>query len=392
MNTGRSDNDQDAIFGIATLIAARMSGTISDRQEEQLARWCAESPENEQLYSKITDGRRFMLYVRESGMYDYERNFAKLKTRMDAKKAYRSRLARRVSAAVAAALIVAAVLVFMTRHSDDTDIVADATLIAPGSARAQLTLGNGLTIELGDQRQPIGIAPNIHVDSDTLSYSAAAAEGMPVESHLITIPRGGEYFMKLSDGTRVWLNSETALRYPSSFGRGERRVQLEGEAYFEVEHDPKLPFVVETAQQQVSVLGTSFSVRAYADQSVTVTTLESGRVAVDYGGDFDAILDPGRQATLADGKITVRDVDTSIYTAWRNGKFIFIDQPLGEILLTLGRWYDLDVVYTNPGLEDLRFTGELERYSSIGELLVIFETLEKVRFGINGHTVTVTPY
>ena len=109
MNTGRPDHDPEAILGIATLIAARMSGTITDRQEEQLARWRAESPENEQLYNRITDGRRFMHYVRESGTYDYKRNFAKLKARMEAKSTRRGRLARRVAVAAAAVLIPVAV-------------------------------------------------------------------------------------------------------------------------------------------------------------------------------------------------------------------------------------------------------------------------------------------
>ena len=217
------------------------------------------------------------------------------------------------------------------------------------------------------------------------------AQATDNEIHKLNIPRGGEFFVCLSDGTKVWLNSESELKYASEFVGEERRVYLTGEAYFEVAHNPNKPFFVESKNLQIQVLGTSFGVRVYKDEDYALTTLEEGQVNI-HTATSSVTLKPGEQAKLHDNEITVNKVNTCSYTAWRNGKYIFINEPLGNIMKTLARWYDINIFYTSSKLEQIQFTGELIRYKNIEELLSKFEILEKVKFEIRNNTVTIKEY
>ena len=195
----------------------------------------------------------------------------------------------------------------------------------------------------------------------------------------------------LPDQTKVTLNRYSSLTYPDRFKEDRREVQLQGEAYFEVAPDSLHPFIVKTEQQNLRVLGTSFAIRAYANESVVLTTLETGKVNIHSKGQ-EVILTPGEQSCLKDGNLTVAKVNTTLFTAWHKGIFIFQDQPLENILNTLARWYNIDIFYTNENLKDIHFTGELKRYDRIQDFLCKLEILEKVRFTIKGRTVTVSTY
>ena len=208
--------------------------------------------------------------------------------------------------------------------------------------------------------------------------------------HEIIVPRCGEYRLVLSDGTRIYLNAESSLRFPDVFG-DERKVYLTGEAYFEVAHNPNKPFFVEAKNLQIQVLGTSFGVRVYKDEDYALTTLEEGQVNI-HTATSSVTLKPGEQAKLHDNEITVNKVNTCSYTAWRNGKYIFINESLGNIMKTLARWYDINIFYTSSKLEQIQFTGELIRYKNIEELLSKFEILEKVKFEIRNNTITIKEY
>ena len=195
----------------------------------------------------------------------------------------------------------------------------------------------------------------------------------------------------LPDQTKVTLNRYSSLTYPDRFKEDRREVQLQGEAYFEVAPDSLHPFIVKTEQQNLRVLGTSFAIRAYANESVVLTTLETGKVNIHSKGQ-EVILTPGEQSCLKGGNLTVAKVNTTLFTAWHKGIFIFQDQPLENILNTLARWYNIDIFYTNENLKDIHFTGELKRYDRIQDFLCKLEILEKVRFTIKGRTVTVSTY
>ena len=156
-------------------------------------------------------------------------------------------------------------------------------------------------------------------------------------------------------------------------------------------YNAKQPFIVMSEGQTIRVLGTSFAVRNYENEERVLTTLEEGRVRVS-AGEQNVELRPGNQAVLTDGRLDVKEVNTSEYTAWHKGKYVFVDKPLGEIMSTLSRWYDMTVFYTSADLENIQFTGELVRYADIRELLNKFEVLEKVKFDIKNKTLIVNRY
>ena len=197
-------------------------------------------------------------------------------------------------------------------------------------------------------------------ESGTLVYKANLHnETAEVMYNTVTIPRGGEYCLELADGTKVWLNAETELRFPVNFSDKTRDVYLKGEAYFQVSKDELHAFQVHTSMGTVAVLGTSFNVRDYADEQKVVTTLEMGKVMYVSGENKkEIILTPGFQVQEEKtGEIKMKKVDVMQYVGWREGKYVFENTALVDIMRTLERWYDIDVVYVDPVVKRLSFHG-----------------------------------
>lgn len=211
-----------------------------------------------------------------------------------------------------------------------------------------------------------------NVEQKELSYLENVQEVIAPVMHKLVTPKGSEYKLSLSDGTRVWLNTDSELSYPSSFDGESRVVTLRGEAYFEVAKS-SVPFIVKTEGMDVRVLGTSFNVMSYSDEPEIQVTLEEGRVQVD-AQDAHQILAPGQQAVFAkaDSLLQVRDVDTEVYTGWRKGEFVFDKETFVSVARKLSRWYDVEIV-VDKSLEDECLNGSLKRYDSIQEFLNIME-------------------
>lgn len=372
---------------IANLIVARLSGTSTEDDEHKLDEWLEASPRHRLLYQKVSEKNHLELFLQRMAEHDSRAKYEKFRLHMAASR--RRRWGRRWGSVAAVLIpIVVYIGIYTLRNTEDTH---KEQYILPGQYQAILTLPGGESIPLAEGNKDGKLQhTNAFLFKDTLTYRKDF-DRTRKEYHRITIPRGGEYMLKLSDGTMVWLNSETELRYPSVFVGEQREVFLKGEAYFEVTHDSLHPFVVETGKQKVTVLGTSFGIRAYEDTDDVLTTLEAGKVRVD-GENQSTVLKPGDQARYKNGQIMVEKVNTSEYTAWHKGIFIFIDRPLEEILNTLSRWYNIEVFYTSATFKQIRFTGELQRYGDIRELLDRIEKLEKVRFEFRGRTVTVSGY
>ncbi|WP_337659521.1 FecR family protein, partial [Butyricimonas virosa] len=190
-----------------------------------------------------------------------------------------------------------------------------------------------------------------------------------------------------ADGSQVWINSQSVLEFPSRFTGGERRVKLKGEAYFEVSRNESKPFVVEVEDKEVRVLGTQFNTSDY--KGSFVTTLVSGKVQVRVG-DADYILHPSMQARVESGKVVVEKVDIKEFTAWKDGLFVFKKKRLQDVLDILSRWYDVDVFYQNLDLQDLHFTGTIQRHSNIADVLKFLEKTDMVKFTLKGRTLIVS--
>ena len=266
------------------------------------------------------------------------------------------------------------------------------SLILPGGNRAILTLANGETISLtnasnGRLAEEGDISVTKTKDGQ-LVYAPQNGESNgdnAASLNVITIPRGGMYNLVLADGTRVWLNSGSSLTFPSSFTEPERRVQLTGEAYFEVAHNGK-PFKVITATQTVQVLGTHFNIEAYQDEPAVKTTLLEGSVKVLRNSE-KILLIPGQMSVnKATDPLYVKKANITEVMAWKDGLFIFDNESIAEVMRKAARWYDVEVRYEN-NVEEKKLFGTVSRYKTIDELLDNIALASKTRYKIEGRRV-----
>lgn len=306
--------------------------------------------------------------------------------------------------AVAAAVIfvlAAGVLFYHVQRSNGINSIeiVNQVDLQPGQNTATLTLANGKTISLSNAKTGVIINGDLVIYNDSSSVNNAVADhnatedGKSVDIPLLTAstPRGGQYQIILPDGTRVWLNAATSLQFPQQFtGAKERKVVLNGEAYFEVAKDKAHPFIITTTGQEVEVLGTHLNINSYADESVVRTTLLEGSVQVSApGADNKKILSPGQQATLTGQGLKVAEVDPDQAIAWKNGVFYFYRADVKTVMRQLARWYNVEVTYEGT-LPEHEFTGKIFRKVKASEALHILSELD-VKFKIDGRKIIVSP-
>ena len=282
-------------------------------------------------------------------------------------------------------------------NSSRTDDLEQGSRLTDTRHRAFLTLAGGEQIVLS-QNDTLTVpvlsqkGANIEIRENQITYSTVSAVNDNIPCNTLTTPRGREYLLTLSDGTRVWLNTESQLRYPVQFTGERRTVYLVGEAYFDVHPDASHPFTVISGPAEVTVLGTSFNLRAYPEEDI-VTTLVSGAVQMsEKVGGQSVRLTPGEQGCLekTNGYMTKREVDTYLHTAWKDGRIVFRNMRLEDLFTTLARWYDLEVFYLNPEVKDIRFTGDMDKTERFGDILRIIEQNRRVHFHVKGRTVSVS--
>ncbi|WP_292268748.1 FecR family protein [Butyricimonas sp.] len=342
--------------------------------------------------------RRF----REAGMQEAERlnvdenyQWQLLERRMVARK--RKNHIRHVVTGVAAAitiLIVASVIIYYQRKENTSGEMPQLVLNA-GTDVVKLITGKG---------EEYILASSTLNDSDTLGSQGIVIDSVgglkymrilhdttrSEEFHTIQVPRGGEYILVLDDGTRVWINSESELRYPVAFRDSVRKVYLKGEAYFEVKRDEKHAFVVETSELCTRVLGTEFNVQSYERREVNITLVE-GRVAVNKNGNgAGVILKPGENASYNGDSLYVESVDVLKYVSWKEGFFYYNNVRLEDILSELGRWFDFTVFYQNPEVKDYRFKFWANRKDTVEQVLERLNETGKLQIEVRGKTVTVS--
>ncbi|WP_316814025.1 FecR family protein [Pedobacter heparinus] len=269
--------------------------------------------------------------------------------------------------------------------------------VAPGSAKAILTLADGTQIALTDagkgliaKQGAVQISKGAEGD---LIYGAGEHSAAEPLFNTIETPKGGEFQVRLPDGTKVWLNAASSLKYPTVFSGHERSVVLTGEAYFEVSPDKSKPFKVLTAGQEVAVLGTHFNINAYREGGTTRTTLLEGSVKVRQLDHANVrLLKPGQLALLQGNSLQVRSADVESELAWKNGYFIFNEEGIQAIMQKISRWYDIEVVYSPDLLDmELKFGGIVSRNKPISVVLKTMERTGKVHFKLERNRVTVLP-
>ncbi|SDD99036.1 FecR family protein [Pedobacter soli] len=272
-----------------------------------------------------------------------------------------------------------------------------AVKVQPAGNKATLTLPNGKVIVLNDVKSgEIAQATGFKImksKDGKLSYVVDELGGnKEIGSNTIATPRGGQYQINLPDGSKVWLNACSNLRFSVGSSPFKREVELTGEAYFEIAKKTdklgnRLPFLVKTSTQTVEVLGTHFNISAYRDEQKTTTTLLEGSVKINLPTG-SKLLKPGQQATVQNNHINTQEADIEYVMAWKNGMFIFDDEPIEEIMKKISNWYDVDVVYLDADKKQL-FGGSISRYAEIGKVLEKLELTNGVHFKIEGRRVIV---
>ncbi|PXX24013.1 FecR family protein [Arenibacter sp. ARW7G5Y1] len=333
--------------------------------------------------------------------YDVEKAKETIKTRLK-----KDKLTRRVNLykkiAVAASIMLmfgmAFYMIYNNGHVKPIEPEKQPHLIVTGTDKAILTLENGdeVALEKGKKYQTGKVSSN----GEELVYTDKGQSDIAEKGQLynyLTIPRGGQFFVKLSDGTEVWLNSETKLKYPVKFIEGiSRNVELlYGEAYFKVSPSTAhkgAAFHVLAKSQEIDVLGTEFNVKAYNDDTIMATTLVEGKIKIKKGAVSETLV-PNQQATInyENDNIDIEEIDVSQEISWINGLFSFNEKPLSEIMLVLSRWYDTEVVFTNSQKKKFVFTGILERTETVDDILKLIEATSEgqIKFEINDKTIII---
>ena len=255
-----------------------------------------------------------------------------------------------------------------------------------------LRLANGETVQVRSLQDSVGLregSARIWVDTSSFMAYRPMQEMQPdtLVYNVLSVPRSCEYRLRLADGTMVWLNSDSELRYPVNFAGRERRVFLKGEAYFDVAKCEGKKFIVHSGAAQVTVLGTEFNVKNYEDGAMAATLVE-GSVLVDHAGQQCALV-PGQQAMVDKEGIEVKEVETILYTAWKDGYFIYREASLDDIMQELSRWYDFTYFYQNSRVADLSLTAKLRKFDHVEDVFGILKMTGQVDFVVKGKTVTV---
>ena len=323
---------------------------------------------------------------------------SQVKERIDKRKAWNQvRPARKISL-IRTLLKFAAIMILplsigvflLIRENKQEKVVYAEVPVQPGKKQAVLTLSSGQQVMLADTIVHVnekGMVISNFPDKE-LVYKIMN-DTMKTETiyNTVTVPRGGEYKLVLADGTIVWLNSDSHIRYPVTFSGNTRQVELEGEAYFEVAKDVEKPFIVRMNEYNVRVTGTQFNVRNYSNESLATTLVEGG-VQIERKGKVDR-LRPGQQAVLENNEIRIRVVNVEEQVAWRHGAFGFTQCRLENIMEELARWYDVDVFYMNQQVKDYHFSAWFKRSSSINEVINILEKTKKISLDLKGRIRTV---
>lgn len=374
---------------ILALLKKYQEGTLSKEDKDKLDAWYLYKASNTNL---------------QLNEYELQDSYDVLKSKLPLQpKTKVISLWPRVAVAASIVLLLGTGVFYFTKPQEQNIQVVEKTKeIAPGGTRGILTLSNGKQIVLGEisakdtiakegQKDEVTIKMNANgVITYIINPDAEAPKNAANSFNTLSTPTGGQYNIVLADGTKVFLNTVSSIKYPTQFNEDKRVVELEGEAYFEVAKNKNKPFIVKSGNQSIEVLGTHFNVHAYDNESVTKTTLLEGSVAVSYKNQ-KSILKPGQQSNVSDNfnKIKIREVDTEAAIAWKNGRFKFDNADLKSVMKQLERWYGIKVEYRGD-VSDVRFNGGTFMNKNLSEVLKVLE-LSNIKFKVEGKTIIVYP-
>ncbi|MGV3642062.1 MAG: FecR domain-containing protein [Adhaeribacter sp.] len=395
-------NLNERAFSRATLLRRYLAGELNPAEVAEMEQWLAAAPENRQLAEKLQHQQQVNQDLKNLSELDVNQAWAQVRARAEnrlpATPAWWQRPAwRRLAAAVALLLLALGGLLFLERQPREMQTRAVLQPVRqPSSDQATLTLENGEVLALdalaeGTVRTYPGLKISKHQGRVIYEISSRGAEKGVVGFHTISTPRGGQHELLLPDGSRVWLNASSSLRFPSAFTGRWRQVELKGEGYFEVAPDKQHPFQVVVGNGKVQVLGTRFNVMAYEEEKIVTTTLLEGAVALHRDGKL-LELKPGQQGRWEAGHshLLRGTADLEQALAWKNNLFYFNDAGLQTVMRQLARWYDVEIVYPET-VPQVHFNGQLSRSTSLVQVLDLLQRSGGIRLELHGRQVRVNP-
>mgnify|MGYP000282611548 CR=1 FL=1 len=373
------------------LILKKIDNSLNAEERKTFDAWYSESEAHRIYFNRVQEN-----YTKGLDVFDIEQGWDKVssKTRNRRKKFFHLK-----SAAAITILVTTGFIWFTSTETTEKQILEDTPVVEQsaieiGSDKAVLTLEDGSKITLG--KGETFKTDKASSNGEQLIYNGIQKPSEnTITTNTLTTPRGGQFFIVLADGTKVWTNSETQLKYPVSFNANKtREVELiYGEAYFEV--SPSMEnngthFIVKAEGQEVDVLGTEFNIKAYIGDDHVYTTLVEGKVLIKHGNDSKN-LTPGHQSRLQPGsnELVINEVDVYEEISWKDGLFSFKNRSLEDIMTVLSRWYDVDVVFHNDALKKIKFNGVFRKSLQIDEILDIIKNTNEVNYEINGKTITM---
>lgn len=379
---------------IEELIIKFLNKSINKQEWDELNLWYEKNEHNQLLNDYIKINYLFDELMKEFNTERTKNNLL-LKIKKDKRLSFKFNLIKYAAAVV---LFISTAYFFIGKYTKDspqevTPIIVD-TKINHGTDKAILTLEDGSKVKLakGEEFK----TKDVNSNGEEIIYDSLDENKTELAYNYLTIPRGGQFRVLLSDGTQVWLNSETQLKYPKGFIQGQtREVELVyGEAYFDISPSSKHngdTFKVVNASQNIEVLGTEFNIKAYRDEAMIFTTLIEGKVTVNVEG-INQILKPSEQSILdiKTSNIGVKLVDVYNEISWKEGIFTFEKMPLSDIVKVLSRWYDVDFVFESEKVKENRFNGSLKRNLKIEEILDAIKNFNKIKdYKIDDRTIII---
>ncbi|WP_412467938.1 FecR family protein [Pedobacter sp. KLB.chiD] len=367
---------------------------------------------DEQLSNSLSDDEQLLLAelrairdesadaLKAFSFSNTNKKWAELKTQIGPIAIVKPKVRRRklwFSIAAAAVLFIIAISLIYNRYQRQPQNLVNIIVndIPPGKSAATLTLDNGKKIALsaasnGQLASEAGIIISKTADGQLIYTATESNETEGIHLHTLSTARGETYRLRLPDQSEVWLNASSSIKFPASFASAKfRKVELTGEAYFQIAKDKAHPFIVKSNLQEVQVLGTHFNVNSYPDHRKAVTTLVEGSVRVSNQEQQTKIIKPGEQSTVQEGQgIAISPADIKNVMAWRNGYFRFRNEPIEEVMAKISRWYDIDVVYAGKVSGEL-FNGNISLHKNISEVLNMLSYSNDVKFKVEGRRVTV---
>ncbi|MGV6831990.1 MAG: FecR family protein [bacterium] len=370
------------------LIQKKINGTLTSEEENNLTAWINESDSHKAYFDNVIQNQTVSIED-----IDIDEAWNSIEPQLNISK---PKSPSYWKYAVAASIVLLLMIGVLNRDevAPEKYAVEDSTILI-GSDKANLTLEDGskILLENGDTYNTI----DFKSDGKHLVYNHNEEDDLVLHYNYLTTPSGGQYQLELSDGTMIWLNANSQIKYPIAFKKGEPRIVelLYGEAYFDVspseEHHGD-HFIVKTKTQEIEVLGTEFNVKAYKDEAKITSSLVEGKIVLRNNTSFETTLIPGDEVIvdLASNEVTQEHPeDLEEITAWKNGQFIFNRQPLSEIMKTLSRWYTIEVKFENDTSKEIKFSGVLDRNKHLFELLKNFESTGEVSFELDKNKISI---